>query len=67
MGTNGIIDVDEDDAEDAEDAAGGRTPLLLGLVVAPDAQSLGDARRATARLERVGQAVQQELAAQGRR
>ncbi|KIH88050.1 hypothetical protein SPBR_07787 [Sporothrix brasiliensis 5110] len=52
---------------DAEDAAGGRAPVLVGLVVAPDAQSLGDARRATARLERVGLAVQQELAAQDRR
>ncbi|CAK7205040.1 hypothetical protein SEUCBS139899_007804 [Sporothrix eucalyptigena] len=53
--------------DDEDDAAAGHAPLLLGLVAAPDAQSLGDARRATARLERVGRAVQQELAAQNRR
>lgn len=73
VGTNdngenhGSCDIDDDDDDAAEDAAGGRAPLLLGLVAAPDAQSLGDARRATARLERVGLAVQQELAAQNRR
>ncbi|KAL1903204.1 hypothetical protein Sste5346_000489 [Sporothrix stenoceras] len=70
VGTNGNGDNDNNsdiDDNDAEDAAGGRAPLLLGLVAAPDAQSLGDARRATARLERVGLAVQQELAAQNRR
>lgn len=68
--TNGLpsdADGDSDIDDEAEDAASGRAPLLLGLVVAPDAQSLGDARRASARLERVGLAVQQELAAQDRR
>ncbi|ERT01768.1 hypothetical protein HMPREF1624_00062 [Sporothrix schenckii ATCC 58251] len=68
VGTNGqgeTTDLGRDN--DAEDAAGGRAPLLVGLVAAPDAQSLGDARQATARLERVGLAVQQELAAQDRR
>ncbi|CAK7222788.1 hypothetical protein SCUCBS95973_004955 [Sporothrix curviconia] len=55
---------DADDDDDEEDEAAGCAPLLLGLVAAPDAQSLCDARRATARLERVGRAVQQELASQ---
>ncbi|CAK7566258.1 MAG: hypothetical protein SEPTF4163_004196 [Sporothrix epigloea] len=45
----------------------GGAPLLLGLVAAPDAHSLSDARRASARLNRVGRAVQQELALQERR
>lgn len=39
-------------------------PLLVGVVAAPDAQSLGDARRATARLERIGRQVQYEFVAQ---
>ncbi|CAK7265472.1 hypothetical protein SEPCBS119000_001529 [Sporothrix epigloea] len=45
----------------------GSAPLLLGLVAAPDAHSLGDARRASVRLERVGRAVQQELLLQAQR
>ncbi|CAK7219076.1 hypothetical protein SBRCBS47491_003721 [Sporothrix bragantina] len=56
-----------DAADNDEDEAASRAPLLLGLVAAPDVQSLADARRATARLERVGRAVQQELASQERR
>ncbi|CAK7239783.1 MAG: hypothetical protein STHCBS139747_001218 [Sporothrix thermara] len=58
---------EEDEEDDDDNDAIGRAPLLLGLVAAPDAQSLGNARRATARLERVGRAVQQELASQNRR
>ncbi|CAK7274015.1 hypothetical protein SEPCBS57363_005945 [Sporothrix epigloea] len=53
--------------ENEEYEATGGAPLLLGLVAAPDAHSLSDARRATARLNRVGRAVQQELALQERR
>ncbi len=49
---------------DAENnATSARGPLLVGVVAAPDAQSLPEAQRAAARLERVGQAIQQQLAA----
>jgi hypothetical protein len=45
-------------------AAADGPPMLLGVVVAPDADHWGEARRAAARLERVGRAMQAALAAE---
>ncbi|EPE05690.1 hypothetical protein F503_08221 [Ophiostoma piceae UAMH 11346] len=67
---SGNSDTSQNKDSDRVNGLGNRdsqAPLLVGVVAAPDAQSLGDARRATARLERVGRQVQQELVAQQRR
>lgn len=42
-------------------------PLLVGLVVAPGEQSMRDARRATAQLQRIGRAVQRDWVAETQR
>ncbi|RYP35091.1 hypothetical protein DL767_003996 [Monosporascus sp. MG133] len=50
---------DDDYSGDAEEEEGVNTPpLLVGIVVAPSADEALDARRAAARLERVGRVVQ---------
>ncbi|UKZ77866.1 hypothetical protein TrVFT333_005592 [Trichoderma virens FT-333] len=57
-------DADADDAttRTADDAA---APVLIGVVVAASSDDAREARRAAARLERIGREFQKEWAAQG--
>ncbi|KAI1497111.1 hypothetical protein F5X99DRAFT_413428 [Biscogniauxia marginata] len=58
----GTGDPEQDDDEDAD-----APPMLLGIVVAPTADEAREARRAAAKLERVGREIQARWAeAQGR-
>ncbi|TFB06205.1 hypothetical protein CCMA1212_002242 [Trichoderma ghanense] len=58
------VDVDADDAtvRTADDAG---PPVLIGVVVAASSDDAREARRAAARLERIGREIQKEWAAQG--
>ncbi|KAK4063268.1 uncharacterized protein Triagg1_9534 [Trichoderma aggressivum f. europaeum] len=57
-------DADPDDAtaRTGDDAV---APVLIGVVVAASSDDAGEARRAAARLERIGREFQKEWAAQG--
>ncbi|PTB64180.1 hypothetical protein BBK36DRAFT_1124878 [Trichoderma citrinoviride] len=58
------VDVEADDAtaRTADDAG---PPVLIGVVVAASSDDAREARRAAARLERIGREIQKEWAAQG--
>ncbi|KAH0498842.1 hypothetical protein TgHK011_006072 [Trichoderma gracile] len=57
------VDADDATARTAADDAG--PPVLIGVVVAASADDAREARRAAARLERIGREIQKEWAAQG--
>ncbi|KAL7814104.1 hypothetical protein V8C26DRAFT_151887 [Trichoderma gracile] len=57
------VDADDATARTASDDAG--PPVLIGVVVAASSDDAREARRAAARLERIGREIQKEWAAQG--
>lgn len=56
---------DSDSAKDDEGRSEDAAPMLVGLVVAGSSEDAREARRAAARLERVGRQFQKEWTAQG--
>ncbi|KAL7790403.1 hypothetical protein V8C37DRAFT_384241 [Trichoderma ceciliae] len=61
-GSDADVDADVDAARTADDAV---APVLIGVVVAASSDDAGEARRAAARLERIGREFQKEWVAQG--
>ncbi|EGR50601.1 uncharacterized protein TRIREDRAFT_2837 [Trichoderma reesei QM6a] len=62
-GHDADVDVDDATARTPVDDAG--PPVLIGVVVAASSDDAREARRAAARLERIGREIQKEWAAQG--
>ncbi|OTA02389.1 hypothetical protein A9Z42_0027410 [Trichoderma parareesei] len=62
-GHDADVDADDATARTAADDAG--PPVLIGVVVAASSDDAREARRAAARLERIGREIQKEWAAQG--